>query len=140
MRVFLDANVIVSGLAFPGNANRILRSTFSARDEFVSSEDVRNEVLDVLVEKFPSLSKEASEALSLLPLLWMPRRSYTASASDYPGLRDPEDAHVLGAATAAGCDLLVTGDKDLLSIGKVRAVRIVSPATAWVILQMSHRE
>ena len=64
----------------------------------MSSEDVRDEVLDVLVEKFPSLSKEASEALSLLPLLWMPRRSYTASASDYPGLRDPEDAHILGAA------------------------------------------
>lgn len=37
-------------------------------------------------------------------------RDYEPRLSDFPTLRDPKDAHVLAAALAAGCDLIVTGD------------------------------
>ncbi len=41
--------------------------------------------------------------------------------------RDAEDDPILGTAVAAHCELLVTGDKDLLEMGQYETVRIVSP-------------
>jgi len=42
--------------------------------------------------------------------------------------RDPGDQPFLDLAVAAGADYLVTGDPDLLEIGKVAETRILSPA------------
>ena len=42
--------------------------------------------------------------------------------------RDPKDAPFLAAALAAGADLLVTGDKDLLEAKNIVATRIVTVA------------
>jgi hypothetical protein len=39
--------------------------------------------------------------------------------------RDPDDDRLLGRAASAGADYLVTGDEDLLVVGKHRGTRIV---------------
>lgn len=128
MRVFLDSNVIVSGIAFRGIEHEILRFTFLPGSDFVISEDVKDEVLRVLREEFPRLRAEAEEIVSLVRAEVVPRRSYEARLRDFPRLRDAKDAHVLAAALAAGCDVIATGDKDLLVLGEVEGVRIVRPA------------
>lgn len=127
MKVGLDANVVIAGLVFRGAAHRLLRVAFSGTHEFTMSEDVRNEVLEVLDEKFPRLRREAEEALSILPVAVVPKAAYASRLRDFPALRDPTDAHVLAAARAAGCDLLVTWDKDLLSFAAPGGLRIVTP-------------
>lgn len=44
-----------------------------------------------------------------------------------PGVcRDPDDDYLLGCAAAGRADYLVTGDEDLLSIGRYRDVAILS--------------
>lgn len=40
---------------------------------------------------------------------------------------DPDDLPVLGTALAGNADVLVTGDKELLKLGKVQNIPIVSP-------------
>ena len=43
-----------------------------------------------------------------------------------PGVcRDPDDDYLLGCAAAGGFDYLVTGDADLLAVGRYRGVTIV---------------
>ena len=41
--------------------------------------------------------------------------------------RDPDDDFILAATVNAGCDYLVTGDKDLLELKNCERVKIVTP-------------
>lgn len=41
--------------------------------------------------------------------------------------RDADDNHVLAAAQAAGAEVLLTGDQDLLVLGAIGTCRIVAP-------------
>jgi len=44
-----------------------------------------------------------------------------------PVCRDADDDVVLGTAMAAGADVIVTGDKDLLVLGVYEGIRIETP-------------
>jgi uncharacterized protein len=50
-------------------------------------------------------------------------------------IRDPADRWVLATAEAAGADVLVTGDDDLLSVAAEPVIRIVSPRAFWELLR-----
>ncbi len=137
MRFFLDSNVLVSGTAFSGTEQWLLRATFRGEHTFVISEDVRREALSVLREKFPRLRPEAEEALSILRVEVIPARAYAKRVGGFPGLRDPKDAHVLAAAIVSRCDAVVTGDGDLLTLGEVEGVRIIRPSQARRLMTAS---
>jgi len=51
--------------------------------------------------------------------------------------RDPKDDMVLECAVAAGADVIVSGDKDLLSLGNYRRIRIM---TARVFLALHEKD
>jgi uncharacterized protein len=51
-----------------------------------------------------------------------------------PVSRDPDDDHALALAIAARVDLIVSGDRDLLSLKTFRSIPIVTPAEAVRIL------
>lgn len=137
MRLFLDSNVLVSGIAFSGTEQWLLRATFRGEHTFVISEDVRREALDVLRAKFPRLRPEAEEALPVLRVEAVPARAYADRLGGFPGLRDPKDAHVLAAAIVSRCDAVVTGDGDLLALGEVEGVRILRPSQARRLMTAS---
>lgn len=42
-------------------------------------------------------------------------------------LRDPADNQILETAVVGKCDFLITGDKDLLSLGKYNQIQIITP-------------
>jgi len=44
-----------------------------------------------------------------------------------PVCRDRDDDEVLATALSAGADVIITGDKDLLVLGKHKGIRIRSP-------------
>ena len=49
--------------------------------------------------------------------------------------RDPDDLMVLGLVAPGVADIVVSGDKDLLVIGKFAGARIVSPRDFWEKMQ-----
>lgn len=137
MRFFLDSNILVSGVAFHGTERSILLASFRKEHELVVSDDVVREALEVMRQKFPRLRKDAEEVLATLRLEAIPRRTYAGQLREFPGLRDPDDAHVLAAAIAARCEAVVTGDRDLLVLGEVEGVRILRPKQAFRLLSGS---
>ena len=134
MRIFLDSNVIVSGIAFPGAERRVLLATFGREHTFIISQDVQREVRKVMRQKFPRLWEKSEEIMALLRVEIVSRRTYEGHSQGFPGLRDPDDAHILAAATVARCDAIVTGDKDLLVLREVEGVKIVRPGQARRLL------
>lgn len=137
MRVFLDAKVIISGIVFAGNEAALLQESFTGRHEFLASEDVLAEVREVLLHGFPGKRKQANAILGTLHLERIPAKEYADTVAGFSDVRDPNDAHVLAAATAARCDLLITGDDDLLPLSEKHGFRIVTPKRGLKLVRES---
>jgi putative PIN family toxin of toxin-antitoxin system len=50
-------------------------------------------------------------------------------------VRDRDDLVILAGALSGGADVLVTGDKDLLVLGEVGALRILDPRGFWELVR-----
>jgi putative PIN family toxin of toxin-antitoxin system len=128
VRVFLDTNVLLSAIATRGLCADILRTT-TAEHELVLAEVVLQELARVLVRKLRMSEAEAQRNVSEFrhyPVQPLP------TVLPAIAVRDPDDLRVLASALEGGAEVLVTGDKDLLSIAdQVSALTIVDPRTFW---------
>lgn len=129
LRVVLDTNVLVSGLAYPGSIpGHIVSSWRQGALDLVLSRHILDEVVRVL----PRLSRvqlSSSEIRDLVDSLMFLADVVEPDAERDPTLRDPANQQVLGTLRASRADYLITGDKDLLLLaGKYP---IVTPAIFW---------
>lgn len=116
-RVFLDANTLISGIVFSGPEHQLLKLGIRKQFELVTSEDVIEEIVEVINRKFPEKAFLVKEFLQLAEIKVIRRKDY-GKLVERQKVRDAEDKHVLAAAFAAKSDVLVTGDKDLLVLKK----------------------
>lgn len=129
LRVVLDTNVLVSGLAYPGSVpGRIVGIWRQGGLDVVLSRYILDELLRVL----PRLSRihlSSSEIRDLADSLMFLADIVEPDAEQDSSLRDPADQQVLATLRASKADYLITGDKDLLALaGKYP---IVTPSTFW---------
>lgn len=127
MKVFLDTNVLASAAATRGLCADVLREVFSSHELFIS-EQVLVELRRVLKSKF-SVGQDLIDEFVLL----LEQDSVTAKPDRLPRieLQDKDDLTILGAALAAGAEVLLTGDKELLDLGRVENLEILSPRQFW---------
>jgi putative PIN family toxin of toxin-antitoxin system len=138
MRVFLDTNVLVSGFATRGLSADVVRLLL-AEHELLTGEVVLEETRRVLTEKFGVPDEKADQIERLLRRRHVePVPDPESPASDPPvEVRDPDDETVLASAIAAGAEILITGDKDLLDVAdeveslSAESLRIMTPRTFW---------
>ncbi len=132
MRVLLDANIFISFLLHPDADSpyaTIVRAavagqyTLLAPAELLAEFGARVRTKPYLVrhiapedvDAFIEIVRAVAEAL---PTLDVPIPAVT---------RDPKDDYLLAYAVLARANYLVTGDKDLLVLGQVEGVSIVTP-------------
>ena len=128
MRVFLDTNILVSAFATRGLSADVFRLVL-AEHELLVGRIVLEELRRVLKEKIGLPEGAVKEATDLLE-----EHGVVPTVDEDPGVEvsDPSDARVLATAIAAGAEVLVTGDRDLLSVkGRVRDLRILGPRGFW---------
>lgn len=124
-RVFLDTNVLVSGMVFAGNERKLLEAIIDGKLELVLSGDVVEETNEVLRRKFPRQVVLFPLFLRLVKHEEISKRAYKSSEKRYAGLiGDKADAPILAAAVVSKADYLVTGDKGLLKLKKVEGTEI----------------
>ncbi len=136
LRVVLDTNVLLSGIAYPGSIpGKILTAwRHGSIDVLLSSY-----ILDELQRVLPRLSNRhglsASEIEELIDILAIQAELIEPLASNCAELRDANDQPILGTLLAAqqgdGADYLITGDKDLLALSG--QFSIVTPAGFWTV-------
>lgn len=122
MRLVIDTNVLLSAILVPGTCRELLRGRALAHEWYTSPP-----LLEELAEK---LSEKLDLHPERTPLYLVYRRrasSVTADPLPSPVCRDPDDDAVLATAIAARADVIVTGDKDLRTLGKHRGIRIRTP-------------
>jgi len=127
VRVFLDTNVLASAAATRGLCADVLREVLTSH-ELLTSPQVLSELERVLRTKFGVAQDLIDDFISLMrqdTVLAQPGQLPTAK------IRDQDDVPVLSAAISAGADVFVTGDKEILDIGQVENLAILSPRQFW---------
>jgi putative PIN family toxin of toxin-antitoxin system len=122
-RVCLDSNVLVAAFIARGLCSDLLKLVLSEYD-LIIPEVVAEEVRRVLSSKL----KASQSALSAVEAV-LERCTIVpgADALSPISLRDPDDERVLADAIAAGAEILVSGDQDLLVAAGESPIRILSP-------------
>lgn len=130
MRLLIDSNVLISAIVFDANELKIMVQSLRQGHVLVISEHIEEEVFRTMLDKFPEYSKLLHEFMSLSAIEVVPREKYLIKIEDYDMVRDKHDRHVLATANCAGCDIIVTGDKDLLVLKSCNGVRIMNARDA----------
>ena len=124
MRVVLDTNVMISGLNFRGNEERVLDLARRGRFDLYLSPFILTEASSVLLRKFGWENEATERALERL-------QEAATLVEPRPGPPVVEgnvgDNRVLECAVEAAADFLVTGDRrHLLPLGEHQCVTIVN--------------
>lgn len=129
LRIVLDTNVLVSGIAYPESIpGRILRAWHEGAVTLVLSRYILDEMKRVL-PRLKRISLTAAEIEDLGDSFLFMVEIVEPAATGEQALRDRSDAPVLGTLIAAKADYLITGDKDLLALAGRHP--IVTPAAFW---------
>ncbi len=127
MKVFLDTNVLVSALATRGLCADLYERLLTEH-EVVIGEPVVTEVLDILQRKFRATDELLIKVEAELRLLRVIPAQ--AVAPTLP-IRDVDDPWIIACALQASVDCFVTGDAELLGLGMVGNLPIISPRVCW---------
>lgn len=125
MKVVLDTNVLISGAFFTGPPFYILRSCIQGDFQLVLSPEIIVEYRRV-GEEF-SRRRSNPEFEKLLSLLVAQALIVDAPALENPICRDPCDDKFIACALVVDADVIISGDKDLLSISGESTIRIMRP-------------
>ena len=134
LRVVLDTNVLVSGLAYPASVpGRIIAAWRHGSIEVLLSAYILDELRRVLPRLAHRHGLSTAEIDDLVDVLSIQAELGEPLPAQDAALRDPDDGPVLGSLVAAlavaDVDYLITGDKDLLQLAD--RYPIVDPATFW---------
>lgn len=134
MRVVLDANILISGIAFSsGLQSRIIDLHGAGAFDLLVSRQLVDEVTRALARSEFARRTEDGYRTKISTVLddveWVAVDDVTTGIATHP-----EDDLILATAALGNADVLVTGDKQLLKLGRVEGVRIVDSRTFLELL------
>lgn len=126
MRAVLDTNVLISTFVFPGGApEHVYRRALEGRITLITSRPLLSELGRVLTEKFSWESAYAEEVLTQLVRIAV----VVDPTEQIPDITDdPADNRVLEAAAEGDVEVIISGDRHLLTLGTWRGIRVPTPA------------
>lgn len=131
MRLVLDTNVVTSAMLWGGSPKLLLQARSEKRIELYTSTPLLAELTDILAR--PKFEQKIAASLLTIDQLVDHYAELAQVVRPTPTPRivsDPDDDVVIGTALAAKADLIVTGDRPLLSVSEYQGVRIVGVAEA----------
>ena len=135
MRLVLDTNVVASAVLWGGVPLLLLQAGREKRVDLFTSAALLAELTDILGRR--KFDKKIAASTLTVDQLVDRYAALAALVRPTPTPRiapDPDDDVVIGTALAAKADLIVTGDKPLLSVADYQGVRLVGVSQALQII------
>lgn len=125
MRIVIDTNVIASAVFYGGKPYLLLRYVMEDCVEVVASKEIVDEYEEIILrlqQKYPAITTKIPlhDILAKLEIIRV--------SSDIHVSRDPDDDKFISCAMDGKCLYIVSGDSDLLSIGKYEGIEILTVA------------
>ncbi|TEU19628.1 MAG: putative toxin-antitoxin system toxin component, PIN family [Anaerolineales bacterium] len=130
IRAVLDTNVLISGLIVAqGSPRQILDAWLESLFTLVTSLYLVEELVHVL--SYPHITEhlrlDEEELAAILDAL-LSKAEVTSGRLRLPGVtRDPKDDSVVACAKEGEADYIVSGDQDLLVLGKYEGIQVITP-------------
>ncbi len=121
-RVVLDTNVIISAIGYGGKPAKVFLLALEEKIQGVTSEVLLAEVREILIKKLSLSFSDLELTISEIE----DKFEVVAPHETLHILRDEDDNRVLEAAREGNCDFIVTGDQDLLDLGKYKKIKILT--------------
>lgn len=127
MRLVLDTNVVASALLWDGAPRLLLQAGREKRVKLFTSAALLAELSNILARrKFDKKILASGLNVDQIVDRYAVLAALVRPASIPRTAPDPDDDVVIATALAAQVDLIVTGDKPLLSVAEYQGVRIIS--------------
>jgi putative PIN family toxin of toxin-antitoxin system len=123
--VVLDANIWISAFQFGGKPQAVVQMALDSDLEVAISASVIEETTRILRTKF---GWDADGLARVRDTMELHARLVTPTETLDAVPDDPDDNRVVECAKAAGADIIVTGDKDLLRMRSYEGIAIVTAA------------
>lgn len=124
MRVLIDTNILISALVYGGKPQDIFELVIIKQITGITSLLLLVELVETLTRKF----NFSSEKVYQIERKIRKNFKFVRPIKTLDVVRDKDDNRVLEAAVEGRCDFIITGDKDLLSLGEFENIKIVTPA------------
>jgi putative PIN family toxin of toxin-antitoxin system len=129
LRAVVDTNILIRAVIMPrGTVGPAIRRLRDGDYRLVYSQLLVDELLEKLAlprirEKYHLSDQDIDDALALIAL----RGELVTPTRTVKVCRDPTDDMFIEAALAGKAEVVVTGDKDLMTLKKFETVRFVTP-------------
>lgn len=128
MKIVLDTNVLIAAHIAQGHCADVFEQVVT-QHTLVLSDGILEELDRNLRKKFGYTVAESKTVLHFVT-------THAFIVHEVPVLpkrfsRDSADDHVLALAVKAKCDLLITGDLDLLVLKSFKRIPIITPREFW---------
>lgn len=131
LKVVVDTSVYIAAILTSGLSEDVLRLIYQGYAQLYCSDDIFNELTSRLANK--PFNVEPNKAKLALREIKSIAQFVKTQAVEESRLRDPGDLHILECAVAAKANLIVTFDKDLLSLKESYGIGVVHPrALRWM--------
>lgn len=125
IKLVLDTNVFVSGIFWSGPPAKILNAWHEKKIKIICFLEILDEysrVSDILSRKYPGV-----DIAPFINLMIKDAELFTPLKLKSPISRDSDDDKFIAVALAAKCQLIISGDNDLLSIAECENLKIINP-------------
>jgi uncharacterized protein len=127
VRVVLDTNVVVSALLFTGISSKLVALWQDDVITVLVSRGILEESLRVL--SYPKFKLSEGDIKGLIQEELLPYVETVKPGRRLPVVdRDPSDDKFVECAVTGKARVIISGDKDLLSIGRYQRILIQTPA------------
>jgi uncharacterized protein len=128
VRVLFDSSILIAAYISPAGICASLLEHVLMEHELIISDFIVDEVTRKLRSKFAFPVQEVTEVRK--SILSVAQR-VSPAAVPVGSCRDPNDLPVLGTAVAGATEIIVSVDKDLLTLGAFEGIPIVRPGDFW---------